>query len=59
MNWPIYALGAIESGAFADFSRKFGATIKNPFVDNLIFQTSAFLTTKQQQVVKKERNLKN
>lgn len=44
MNWIIYALGAIGAGALADFFRKFGAVVKDPFLDNLIFQTAAFLT---------------
>jgi len=44
MGWLIYALGAIGAGALADFFRKFGDVVKDPFLDNLIFQTAAFLT---------------
>jgi uncharacterized membrane protein len=44
MNWIIYALGAIGTGALADFFRKFGSVLKDPFLDNLIFQAAAFLT---------------
>jgi len=44
MNWIIYALGAIGAGALADFFRKFGASVKDPFLDNLIFQAAAFIT---------------
>ena len=44
MSWIFYAIFAIGAGALADFFRKFGATVKDPFLDNLIFQTAAFLT---------------
>lgn len=44
MNWIIYALAAIGSGALADFFRKFGSAVKDPFLDNLVFQTAAFFT---------------
>lgn len=44
MNWIFYAIAAIGAGALADFFRKFGSAVKDPFLDNLIFQTGAFIT---------------
>lgn len=44
MSWIYYAIAAIGAGALADFFRKFGSTVKDPFLDNLIFETAAFIT---------------
>ncbi|HWY79352.1 MAG TPA: EamA family transporter [Candidatus Sulfotelmatobacter sp.] len=44
MSWIIYVIAAIGTGALADFFRKFGSAIKDPFLDNLLFQASAFIT---------------
>jgi uncharacterized membrane protein len=44
MTWIFYAVLAIGAGALADFFRKFGSTVKDPFLDNLVFETAAFLT---------------
>lgn len=44
MSWIIYALSAIGFGALSDLFRKFGSAIQDPFLDNLVFQTAAFIT---------------
>ena len=44
MSWIFYAIAAIGFGALSDLFRKFGSTVKDPFLDNLIFQTAAFMT---------------
>jgi len=44
MNWIIFALGAIGSGAISDLFRKLGSNLKDPFFSNLIFQTGTFAT---------------
>jgi len=44
MNWIIYALIAIGFGSLSDLFRKFGSTVKDPFLDNLVFETAAFIT---------------
>lgn len=44
MNWIFYALTAIGFGALSDLFRKFGSAVKDPFLDNLVFQTAAFMT---------------
>lgn len=44
MNWIIFALGAISTGAVSDIFRKLGAQLKDPFLSNLIFQAAAFTT---------------
>ena len=44
MNWIIYALGAISTGAISDLFRKLGSNLKDPFLSNLIFQLGSFTT---------------
>jgi uncharacterized membrane protein len=44
VSWIIYAIGAIFSLGIADFFRKLGSSIKDPFVSNLLFQSAAFAT---------------
>ncbi len=44
MSWIIYAIGAIFSLGIADFFRKLGSSIKDPFVSNLLFQGAGFVT---------------
>ena len=44
MSWIIYALVAIGFGSLSDLFRKFGSSVKDPFLDNLIFETAAFIT---------------
>ena len=44
MSWIFYAIAAIGFGALSDLFRKFGSAVKDPFLDNLIFQTAAFIT---------------
>jgi uncharacterized membrane protein len=44
MSWIFYAIAAIGAGGLADFFRKFGSAVKDPFLDNLIFQAAAFIS---------------
>lgn len=44
MNWIIFALGAIGTGAVSDIFRKLGSQLKDPFFSNLIFQAASFTT---------------
>lgn len=44
MNWLIFALGAIATGAVSDLFRKLGSNLKDPFLSNLIFQCGTFAT---------------
>ena len=44
MNWIIFALGAISSGAISDLFRKLGSNLKDPFLSNLIFQVGSLTT---------------
>jgi len=44
MSWIIYAFLAVAAGGLADFFRKFGSAVKDPFLDNLIFQAAGFIT---------------
>jgi transporter family protein len=44
MNWIIFALGAISSGAISDLFRKLGSNLKDPFLSNLVFQVGSLTT---------------
>jgi bacterial/archaeal transporter family protein len=44
MNWIIFALGAISSGAVSDLFRKLGSNLKDPFLSNLVFQVGSLTT---------------
>lgn len=44
MSWIWYAITAIGFGALSDLFRKFGSAVKDPFLDNLVFQTAAFMS---------------
>src|SRR4051812_985918 len=44
MNWLIFALGAISTGAVSDLFRKLGSNLKDPFLSNLIFQVGSVTT---------------
>jgi uncharacterized membrane protein len=44
MNWIIFTIGAVAAGALADIFRKYGSIINDPFLNNLVFQTTAFIT---------------
>jgi uncharacterized membrane protein len=44
MNWIIFTIGAVASGALADIFRKYGSVINDPFLNNFIFQAAAFIT---------------
>lgn len=44
MNWIIFALGAISTGAISDLFRKLGSNLKDPFLSNLIFQVGSLTT---------------
>jgi uncharacterized membrane protein len=44
MSWIIFTIGAVAAGALADIFRKYGSTINDPFLNNLVFQAAAFIT---------------